>query len=377
MPSCQPDAIRAFGDAVEQLGLKGIMFSTYGDNIYAGESMAGIESRPYLVSEVQAISARWGIKSESSKPSAPAQQRTVRIANWEALKYGMFIHFGMSTFTGRNADRGDSPSTTYAPSQIDVPQWIRVAKESGMKYAVLTAKHHSGHCLWNSESSEYDVGTSANTTDVVAEFMRACHLEGIKPGIYYSIVDGHNEPGPELLWNAPISNAYFHLIKQQITELHTRHPDIYQHWFDTAGKLSPAQRQELYTLIKRLNPDCLVAMNGQGQNSVTGYLSVWPTDILSMYGTPRVSSQHDPVQVWLGQSYYLPLEVHSTLGKRWWFDANDPVKTSEEFRALWRSIVGKGANLLFNVPPNRLGRIPQHYVETLREYKKIIDQEGG
>src|SRR5438093_1302814 len=81
---------------------------------------------------------------------------------WESLGYGMFIHFGMSTFVGKELPGGQDPSSTYAPDKLDVDQWVQVARDAGMKYAVLTAKHVAGHCLWPSKFTDYDVETSRN-----------------------------------------------------------------------------------------------------------------------------------------------------------------------------------------------------------------------
>ena len=105
------------------------------------------------------------------------------------------------------------------------------------------------------------MATSGNRTDVVAEFMRACKEEGIKPGIYYCVLDSRNEGG--LDYKAAVGDDYFRLIKRHLTELHTRYPGICEQWIDGPSKLSPQQRQELYDLIKRLTPDCLVLMNAR------------------------------------------------------------------------------------------------------------------
>ena len=119
------------------------------------------------------------------------------LATWQSYKYGMFIHFGMATYTGRsnenNPHNAAEPSTLYAPTNLDVDQWIRVAKDAGMKYAVLTAKHTAGHCLWDSKVQfrgkefDYDVATSGNKTDVVAEFVKACKKYGVTPGLYWCL----------------------------------------------------------------------------------------------------------------------------------------------------------------------------------------------
>ena len=129
-----------------------------------------------------------------------------------------------------------------------------------MKYAVLTAKHFAGFCLWPSDVNDYNVKSGGNKTDVVGEFMKACKEEGIEPGLYYSIVDEHNEGKVD--WVSPVGDAYFQLIQQHITELHTRYPGIANQWFPWTNKLSPQQRQELYALVKKLSPNCVVTVYG-------------------------------------------------------------------------------------------------------------------
>ena len=98
----------------------------------------------------------------------PACSRNSVLVDWEDLKYGMFIHYGMSTFTGAELDRATAPSKTYAPTDLDVRQWVRVAKQAGMKYAVLVTKHMSGHCLWDSEGYDYDAEVYADAEPVHA-----------------------------------------------------------------------------------------------------------------------------------------------------------------------------------------------------------------
>src|SRR5207248_2702898 len=100
-------------------------------------------------------------------PASGAQRLSLdALRRWESLGYGMFIHFGMSTFVGKELPSGQDPSSTYAPDKLDVDQWVQVARDAGMKYAILTAKHVAGHCLWPSKFKEYDVETSGNKTDV-------------------------------------------------------------------------------------------------------------------------------------------------------------------------------------------------------------------
>ena len=170
----------------------------------------------------------------------PDHAATVRMTEWQKLQYGMFISYGMTTFTGVEVDDGKSPSATYAPTVLDVDQWVRVARDAGMKYAVLTSKHVSGHCLWDSKLTwhgkeyDYDVATSGNKTDVVAAFVRACGRYGIMPGLYYCLMDSHNNPLPtQQQWNAgKLPEEYFQLVIGQLTELAKNYPDVRVYWLD-------------------------------------------------------------------------------------------------------------------------------------------------
>jgi len=117
-------------------------------------------------------------------PVEPATARTPALARYEELQFGVSYHFSMNTFTGDDYETGKVPVSTYNPTKLDVRQWIRVAKDLGARYAVITAKHMSGFCLWDSEGYDYDVAASPVKTDVMAEFMAACKEYGLEPGFY-------------------------------------------------------------------------------------------------------------------------------------------------------------------------------------------------
>ena len=102
----------------------------------------------------------------SNQPS-PAQQKQI------ARKYGMFIHFGINTFHDQEWTDGSKPASSYCPTAIDADQWIKTAKDAGMKYVILVAKHHEGFCLWDSKYTEYDVANSGNKTNVIEEVAKA------------------------------------------------------------------------------------------------------------------------------------------------------------------------------------------------------------
>src|SRR3954454_25381 len=148
-------------------------------------------------------------ESTADNPQKEAQRLSLdALRKWESLGYGMFIHFGMSTFVGKELPSGQEDSSVYAPDKLDVDQWIQVARDAGMKYAVLTAKHVAGHCLWPTKYTDYHVGNSGNKTDVVEAFVIACRSKGVLPGLYYCAWDNHNLFGSGTPTNLTWATAY-------------------------------------------------------------------------------------------------------------------------------------------------------------------------
>ncbi|MGC2618153.1 MAG: alpha-L-fucosidase, partial [Acidobacteriaceae bacterium] len=192
-------------------------------------------------------------------PIVPASALTPALENYQRLRFGCSFHFSTPTFTGDDYDVGKVPPTVYNPAHLDVRQWIQVAHSLGAKYAVLTAKYMSGFCLWPAKGYHYTVAQSSNTTDVVAAFVDACREFGLRAGFYYCILDPHNEG--KFDWDSMVPPHYFELIKQHITELHTLYPNTFYQLFDITWKLTPEQRWELYRLVKKYSPDCVVVEN--------------------------------------------------------------------------------------------------------------------
>jgi len=303
----------------------------------------------------------------------PSSRQTELLRQWEELKFGMFIHYGLSTFTGDWQTNKNASPAAYAPSNLDVRQWVRTARRAGMKYAVLTAKHTLGHCLWDSSDYAYDVATSTDKTDVIDAFIRNCWAEGIKPGLYYCILDIYNEGGDTLKWKAPVKPDYFKQIKKHLTELHTKYSDIFEQWIDIPHKLSSAQRWELYRLVKKLNPDCLVIMNAAFRDGVEIFEGAWPTDLANGEVTLPPESGHQPIKVIQGKQYYIPMEVCDTLTGMWFWHPEDRPRSPRHLYYLYSESIRRGANLLLNVSPDRTGRIPDDQVKALMQLKEFID----
>lgn len=314
----------------------------------------------------------------------PASTRTPALAAYERLRLGCSFHFGLPTFTGDDYDVGAVPATTYNPALLDVRQWISVAHQLGAKYCVLTAKYMSGFCLWNSEGYNYDVAASGNKTDVVAAFVAGCKEFGIQPGFYYCILDPHNEG--KFDWNSKISPQYFELIKHHITELHSRYPGIFYQLFDITWKLSPEQRWDLYRLVKRYNPDCIVVQN-QGfkqsrvnQGRMTEPAS-WPCDVINGEDTLPPLEGHDPHISYEKKTYYLPFETWFPSGPiyppmptmhTWFWHPWYKPQSAEVIAEAYRLCLRGNANMLLNMAPDHTGRIPEDQVMTFRRVADLI-----
>jgi len=244
------------------------------------------------------------------------------------LKYGLYIHYGMDTF--REAGEKDQlPVERFAPASIDVTSWARAAKGAGMTFAVLTAKHESGFCLWDSKDNGYDIAHSPVKGDLIADFIAACKAEGILPGVHYSIPDAHNDGA--IRYKGAVPPPYFAVIKQHLAELHTKYPGLRVQIIDIAARLSPAQFYELSQMVKRLNPSC----------------EFWSS---------------------AGGSQY----VAATGNKSWMWSANDPLIPTQRLFGNYQRSQAAGKAFLLNVGPMPTGVIPEDQLAVLQELKNLI-----
>lgn len=314
--------------------------------------------------------------------SEGGQRLSVRqLQAWENLGYGMFIHFGMSTFDGKETSKGDKPSTYYNPKQVDVDQWIRTARDAGMKYAVLTTKHVSGHCLWPSQYTDYDVETSGNRTDVVRAFVDACRKYGVIPGFYYCSWDNHHlmdskTPSMTAWDDAYTTSEYQDFQTKQLEELLTQYGPIGEVWIDIPGVLTRDYRNKLYRQIAEWQPDAVVVMNnGTGDGSKLKIDYTWPTDVVTIERhVPNSHTKHVKWRTVEGRTYYLPGEVCDPIGQEWFAVDGDKPRSDEELLGMYLTARSRGANLLLDVPPGKDGRIPDMYVKALMRVRVNLEK---
>lgn len=308
----------------------------------------------------------------ASQPNLTQQQMVER-------GYGMFIHFGINTFGETEWSDGTIPVANYTPTKLDCDQWVRVARDAGFRYVLLTTKHHDGFCLWDSKYTVYDVASSPVKTDVVAEVSKACKKYGLKFAIYYSLWD-RKEP----CYKEKNPKKYVDYMCNQLTELLTSYGPVCELWFDGGWdrKEKDWNLPRVYELVKKLQPHCAVGVNhtivlkenerkfALPDSMVVDnkyYFQYFPGDF--RLWDPKVAHKNDKKQyLHEGKSYYLPFEHTICISKYWsWFGKKvpQPTRDLDELEELFYWCTDNQNTLVMNIPPDQTGRIREHEANTI------------
>lgn len=311
-------------------------------------------------------------------------------------KFGMFIHWGLYAIPARNEWARSIEQISiedyqqfydeFDPVDYNPREWAKLAKEAGMKYVVLTAKHHDGFCLFDSKYTDYKATNTKAGRDLVQEYVDAVRAEGLKVGLYYSLLDWHHPDYPHyedtihpMRGNEAYKdqerdfNRYLTYMHNQVRELCTNYGQIDLLWFDFSyGDLKEEawKATELVTMIRELQPNIVInnrlEVSGQGYGSLTkenpNIFSgdfVSPEQIIPLEGIRDESG--NPV-AW---------EACITMNNNWCYNAQDKYfKTPEMIIKKLVECVSKGGNMILNVGPDIKGNIPSESVEIL----KVIGQ---
>jgi alpha-L-fucosidase len=248
------------------------------------------------------------------KPSViSTSPKSAAIDVWEKLRFGAFVHFNDNTFVGTEISKNIDPKT-FHPSRLDFDGMMQVFQQAGVTYAVLTARHTSGFCLWESKVTEFDIMNSAYPHDAVRLFVDACRKYGIQPGLYYCMW-GNNGWNPAA-WNPIIKQEMAtatpkEIIKSQLAELSENYGTIFEFWLDMqCWADTNLTTLEIYDYLKTLSPESIVHFNQHVQDGST--IKYFPTDIVN--GEERIppESGHNPNRVIDNTAYYLPFEYELT-----------------------------------------------------------------
>lgn len=309
---------------------------------------------------------------------------------WHAREFYGFVHFTTNTFTDREWGNGDESPAVFAPTGLDARQWARVARESGMTGLILTAKHHDGFCLWPSSLTEHSVKASPfrdGKGDVVGEFTDACRAEGIAVGLYLSPWDrNHAEYGRP---------AYVTYYRDQWSELIGRYGPLFELWQDGANggvgyyggarenrtidrtayydwprtNASLMEQNPGVIIFSDAGPGCRWVGNESGVSDEESWQTI---NAGGMY--PGVAHDH-LARGDKGGTDWIGVECDVSIRPGWFYHASEDgkVKSAAQLVDLWYASVGRGANLILNVPPDRRGVFHENDVTSLRGMKAILD----
>ena len=305
----------------------------------------------------------------------PADSAAVK--KWQDARFGMFIHWGPVSLTEKEISwsRGgkgtpvevyDSLYKKFNPSKFNASEWVAVAKAAGMKYIVLTAKHHDGFCLWNTKLTDYNIMNTPFKRDVVKELAGACKEQGIAFGCYYSVPDNHHPGWPYDLTGRghPMRekydiDAYHKFLLGQTTELIENYGPLVTLWYDTDGTVAGTYGKrgvEVIDLARRLQPDILIdERTGTPGDYKTPEQKVGGFDMEHPWESCMTVSAHD----------------------RWaWGGEKDGVKPLSALVTMLAQCAGGDGNMLLNVGPRPDGLIDPVQAAALREIGEWLNING-
>lgn len=323
---------------------------------------------------------------------------------WQKMEFTCFICYGINTFTDNEWGTGKEDPTLFNPTALDANQWVRIAKQAGMKQILLTCKHHDGFCLWPSEYTRFSVASSPwrnGKGDLVREVAEACRKEGLKFGVYLSPWDmNHPDYGTE---------AYNDYFVKQLEELLTQYGPIAEVWFDGAcgegpnGKKQRYDFERYYRTIRHLQPQAVIAVMGPdirwvGTESGYGRDTEWsviPASESSLEQIAASSQQEKGNGTFIPQGgsmekdlgsrkklehakgvIWYPSEVDVSIRPGWYYHASQDslVKTPQKLIDIFYSSVGKNSLLLLNLPPDKRGLIHENDVKALLDMQRILKE---
>lgn len=326
------------------------------------------------------------------------EERAKRTEWFLDARFGMFIHWGLYSIPARgewvkSAEKiptkvYDQYFEEFNPVRYNPKEWARLAKEAGMKYAVLTTKHHDGFCLFDSAYTDYKSTNTKCKRDLVKEYVDAFREEGLKVGFYYSLLDWHHKDYPHYGDNQhPMREEesfkgarhnwknYVEYFHNQVRELLTNYGKIDLMWFDfsyenknlagtefehMSGETWGAKK--LITMMRELQPD-IVIDNRLGGDARKPEPDLHAGDFVS----PECMMPAGEAVDVLGRS--IPWELCLTLNENWGYAKNKPweYKTTENVIHMLVECVSKNGNMLINVGPNAKGEIPKESIRILKE----------
>lgn len=319
--------------------------------------------------------------ADAASPAMPAKSAQERGTWFREARFGMFIHWGLYSVSGLGdwaatqkpwkPGEYEAFASVFNPTNYNPREWARLAKAAGMKYAVLTTRHHEGFCMFDSHFTDYKITKSPYGRDVVREFVDAFRAEGLKIGFYHSLPDW-THPGyadkesPEFIQRGELHvptpeqyAAFKDLLYNHVHQLMTEYGKIDLLFLDYTSKYKAGEdyfdRERILSMVYACQPDILV----------NDRLSYWKDNCRDFdYYTPEICVPNQPQKV---KGRPVMWETCATINDNWGFSKDDNNwKTPEAIVAGLIGCVSQDGNLLLNVGPNALGEIPAPAVARLK-----------
>jgi alpha-L-fucosidase len=329
---------------------------------------------------------------------SPAMENFQARRQYQDSKFGMFIHWGLSSsladgewvMNNRNIKVEDYTKlmSSFNPVDFDAEKWVSTAKNAGMKYIVFITRHHDGFSNWDTKYSDFKITNTLYGKDVLKQISAECKKQGIKLGLYYSLLDwtrsdypyetGRTGQGTGRTQKSDYA-SYLQFMKNQLTELLTNYGEIMSIWFDghwdqtnPEGNADRSSRidwkyNEIYTLIHSLQPQCLIGNNH--------HLDPIPGEDFQMFERDLPGENKSGLSY--QQASALPLETCETMNGSWGYNKNDSsYKSVNQVIQLLVGSAGRNANFLLNIGPMPSGVIQKEFRDTLTSVGKWMQQNG-
>ena len=324
------------------------------------------------------------------------EDKEKRMEWWKDARFGMFIHWGLYSIPAgewkEETNHAEWIRTTaqiplqeydqfagqFNPEKYNPAAWVQIAKQAGMKYIVITSKHHDGFCLFDSKYTDFDVLSTPYGKDLLDQLANACRQEDIKICWYYSIMDWHHPDYlPRRTWEVdrPENNAdfknYISFLKHQLKEIVTNYGDIGVLWFDGEWEetWSNEYGKEIYNFVRNLQPDIIINNRVDvGRSGMAGLTR--PGEFVGDFGTPE---QEIPATGLPGVYW----ETCMTMNDHWGYNKNDNQwKSPKELIQKLADIASKGGNFLLNVGPTSEGLFPDESILRLQQIGEWMKTNG-
>jgi alpha-L-fucosidase len=309
------------------------------------------------------------VMSDREVNASAERSRERRMAWWHEARFGMFVHWGLYAQLGRHewvmnreripAGEYEKLADTWKPRERPMREWARLARDSGMKYLVMTTKHHEGFCLWDTAQTDYNAAKRGPGRDLVKEFVDACREFGLRVGFYYSLMDWHHPDGARCAKDPKARRRFLDFTQGCVRELMTNYGTIDILWYDVSWPLSTPglwESARMNAMARRLQPGIII--NNRSQ-------------LAEDFGTPeeRIAAEQ------AGRAW----ESCMTFNGSWGYFPTAPDSDWHSSRTvvdMLQKVTAGGGNLLLNIGPAPDGSVPRLARQRLRPVGRWLARHG-